>query len=87
MDYEEIKHPDYYNWIPGIECSDVIRHFTFNPGAAIKHIWRCGRKPGQTAVKDLKKAIEYLRLEIEYLEKNDASNPTVVHKTKSATEL
>ena len=61
----QIEHPDYYTWIPGIECWNVIQHFNYNIGAAMKHQWRCGRKPGMSAVKDIEKAIQYLKHEIE----------------------
>ena len=62
-----MKIKDYYDWIPGIECIQVTRHFGFNLGNAIKYIWRCGKKPGNDAVYDLKKAIDYLQDEIDRL--------------------
>ena len=62
---ELVDHPDHYNQHPaGIECIDVIEHFNFNIGAAIKHCWRHGRKPGNDALTDLKKARWYIEREI-----------------------
>jgi len=53
----DIDKPSYYNWIPGIECKEVTRHFNYNKGCAIKYIWRAGRKANE--IEDLKKAINY----------------------------
>ncbi len=63
---DEILEPDHYKWIPGIECKDVVRHFPFMLGNAIKYIWRAGRKGDR--LKDLKKARECLDNEIRILE-------------------
>ena len=69
MTYEKIVHPEHYNKHPsGVECIDIIRWFPFNIGVAIKHLWRAGMKPGESAVEDLKKAIWYLQDEVERLE-------------------
>ena len=56
---EKINHPEYYNQIPGIECIDVVEHFNFNLGNAIKYIWRAGLK-SQDGLVDLKKALWYV---------------------------
>lgn len=66
---EQVKHPDHYNWIPGIECIDVVGHFPFNLGNAIKYIWRNGKKQNVSAINDLEKAKYYLELEIDRLNK------------------
>ena len=58
-------HPDYYRWIPNIECIDVAKHFDYCLGASIKYIWRAGRKNSDTKIEDLRKAIMYLNYEIE----------------------
>ena len=68
MTKQEPKHPDYYNWIPGIECIDVAENFPYNLGAALKYIWRNGRKYPKNDTTDLRKAIVYLEREIERLE-------------------
>ncbi len=66
----DIEKPDHYNWLPGIECGDVVRHFPFWLGNAIKYIWRAGRKHSgkEGLICDLKKAIRSLEKEVEYLE-------------------
>jgi len=63
-----INKPSYYNWIPGIECKEVTRHFNYNKGCAIKYIWRAGRKANE--IEDLKKAINYLQDEIKRVEED-----------------
>lgn len=68
-DYEKVNHPEHYNKHPsGVECIDIIRWYPFNVGVAMKHLWRAGLKPGESAVEDLKKAIWYLQDEVERLE-------------------
>ena len=65
---KEINKAEHYNAHPsGVECIQVIRHMTHNVGAAIKYLWRNGLKPGNSAVKDLNKAIYYCADEIERL--------------------
>jgi hypothetical protein len=64
--HDEIYQPDHYRWIPGIECKDVVRHFPFMLGNAIKYIWRAGKKGDR--LKDLQKARECLDNEIKVLE-------------------
>ena len=54
----------------GIEPIDYINshNFNFNIGCVVKYITRNGKKDGECAIKDLKKAIHYLQFEIERLE-------------------
>lgn len=68
--YEYVDHPKHYNSHPaGIECIAVIEDLSFNVGAAIKHLWRVGLKPGSDADQDLAKAIWYLERERERLKR------------------
>lgn len=68
--YEAVRHPAHYNSHPaGIECITVIEPMTFNIGTAIKHLWRCGLKPGVDKRQDLRKAITYIEFEIARLER------------------
>ena len=63
-----IDHPDHYNKHPsGVECIDIVEHFNFNLGNAMKYIWRAGLKGNK--VEDLKKAEFCIKREIERLEK------------------
>jgi hypothetical protein len=72
MTYEKIDHPEHYNKHPsGVECIDIIEYWGFNLGNAVKYIWRNGLKPGHDAIEDLKKAIWYLKREIERIEKDE----------------
>jgi hypothetical protein len=67
--YEYINHPAHYN--PGdYEAYKVIRAYNLNfaRGNAIKYILRAGKKPHQTQVQDLKKALWYIQSEIDALD-------------------
>lgn len=66
---DDIKNPSHYTWIDGIECKDVVSHFSFNIGSAIKYLWRSGKKDDK--IKDLKKAIESIENEIRFIEYNN----------------
>ena len=66
---EQVNHPDHYNWLPDIECSDVADHFNFNLGNVIKYVWRAGYK--DALLQELKKARWYINREIARLEKRD----------------
>lgn len=73
MSHDPVKHPDHYRWHPvtkrfGIECKHITAHFPHHLGAAIKYIWRAGRKGDGNGVEDLRKAIEFLKCQIEELE-------------------
>ena len=66
----KVDHPAHYNQHPtGVECIDIIEHFNFNIGVAIKHLWRAGLK-GE-ALEDLQKAAWYLQREIERVQTYD----------------
>jgi hypothetical protein len=75
-----VDHPNHYNNHPsGVECIDVVEHFNFNLGNAIKYIWRAGIKgvtrsssKGHTqkvTIEDLEKARWYLDREIERIKR------------------
>ena len=70
---DPVFHPNHYNWIPRIECLDVVEHFSFNLGCAIKYIWRSPYRQAlnndpDAVITDLKKGIFYLEREIDKLE-------------------
>lgn len=67
--------PDYYNPEDATEPVKVIRAWGlgFCLGNVLKYLARAGRKPGVSALGDLKKAATYLALEIEALEKEAQS--------------
>jgi hypothetical protein len=65
-------HPEHYNKHPsGIECIDIVQHHNFNVGSAIKYLWRCGLKQGESELKELHKARNYIDFEIKRLEDAD----------------
>jgi len=69
--YEEIDHPDHYGGRGNpYEAKKLIRvlGFGFFDGNALKYMIRAGKKPGQDKIKDLKKAVWYLKDEIRFLE-------------------
>jgi len=70
MSDDEIAAPPHYVDGRKYEPKDVIRDWklNFNLGNVVKYISRNGRKQGEDAVKDLRKARQYLDFEIEALE-------------------
>lgn len=65
-----VDHPQHYNDHPAnIECIDIVEHYGFNIGNAMKYLWRAGLKPGETVLKDLEKAAWYVQREIKRLNK------------------
>jgi hypothetical protein len=66
---DEVNHPQHYKVHPsGIECIQVVEHMNFCLGNAIKYIWRADHK--DDPVKDLWKAIWYIKREIQRRESN-----------------
>lgn len=70
IDPNGVNHPSHYNEHPsGVECIDIIEHFSHNVGAAVKYLWRCGLKKSEDPIKDLLKAAWYANREAERLRK------------------
>ncbi len=67
---EFTTRPGHYPAIAGVESIRIMETFNFNLGNAMKYIWRCGQKPGETPVHDLRKAIQYLEFEIARIERD-----------------
>ncbi len=73
-----INHPSHYTSHPsGVECISITRWMTFNTGSAVKYLWRHGLKPGESAEKDMKKAIFYIQDEIARLRGNGCTGDVV----------
>ena len=74
-EYEKVKDPKHYQGEGGLSALDVINAFGFGKGfalgSAIKYILRAGKKPNESAVTDLKKAVVYLESVIKEYEKNE----------------
>ena len=69
---EEINHPSHYGGADNpYEAIKVIEAWEvgFNVGQVLKYISRMGKKPGESALKDAKKALWYLNREIQNMEK------------------
>lgn len=74
---DQVNHPKHYTSHPsGVECIDVVEHYGFNIGNAIKYCWRAGLKDGNEDLQDLKKARWYLDREIQKREKERADSST-----------
>lgn len=74
MGKENVNHPKHYNSHPsGVECIDIVRHYNFNIGNAIKYLWRHGLKSEEgmsdeeKSIEDLQKAKFYIEDEINCL--------------------
>lgn len=73
---DNVNHPSHYTSHPsGVECIDIVRHYCFAVGNAIKYLWRAGLKgdaymtPKEKEIEDLNKAIWYIKDRIETLKK------------------
>jgi hypothetical protein len=70
---DAVNHPPHYTSHPsGIECIEVVEHYGFCIGNAIKYLWRAGLKGD--AIEDLKKARWYLDREIQKRENANAGS-------------
>lgn len=76
MNKENVNHPQHYCSHPSnIECIEIIRHYCFSIGSAIKYLWRAGLKKEEgmsdidKEIEDLSKAVWYINDRILELEK------------------
>lgn len=71
-EYEYVDHPPHYGGDTTYETIKVLRAWgltdNFCLGNCVKYLSRCGRKPGESILKDLKKVAWYLQDEIEFIE-------------------
>lgn len=67
-----VNHPSHYTGFSnGAEVIDITENLTFNTGNAVKYAARAGRTDGRNkgaVAEDLRKAIWYLRRELDRLE-------------------
>jgi len=68
---EQVNHPAHYN-TGKIEVGEFIQDqdLDFYAGNAVKYICRAGKKPDNSEIQDLNKAIQCLQNRVEYLERN-----------------
>lgn len=73
-DPEPETKPNHYK-TDSIDVIDFckIYNLNFNLGNVCKYISRAGKKDGESTLKDLKKALDYLQREIKYLEKSEVN--------------
>lgn len=73
---DNVNHPSHYTSHPsGIECIDIVEHFNYNVGNAVKYLWRAGLKGDVTKqIEDLRKAAWYATREADRLEKELAKS-------------
>lgn len=71
---QNVQHPIYYGGADDpYEAIKVIEAWNlgFHLGNTVKYISRAGKKDGNSATQDLRKAMFYLNREVELLEKQD----------------
>lgn len=73
---KDVYNPDYYR-TGKIEVADFIedKGFDFFLGNVVKYVSRAGKKDGNSAIQDLKKAQWYLTREIEILSSRGSYDP------------
>ena len=66
---ENVHHPDHYLKDSGHEVIDVINAWklNFSLGNAIKYIARAGKKDPNKTIEDLRKAKEYIDIQIKHI--------------------
>lgn len=90
---QNVQHPIYYGGADDpYEAIKVIEAWNlgFHLGNTVKYISRAGKKDGNSATQDLKKALFYLNREIELLEKQnqviDVSDAMVADTVPAGTK-
>ena len=90
---QNVHHPIYYGGADDpYEVIKVIEAWNlgFHLGNTVKYISRAGKKDGNSATQDLKKALFYLNREIELLEKQnqviDVSDAMVTDTVSAGTK-
>ena len=90
---QNVQHPIYYGGaVDPYEAIKVIEAWNlgFHLGNTVKYISRAGKKDGNSATQDLKKALFYLNREIELLEKQnqviDVSDAMVADTVSAGTK-
>lgn len=81
---DDVKHPNHYTDTPfGLEVIEITKHYDFCTGNALKYIFRHGKKvyDGLTvkdsAIKDLRKAIQNLEFRIKVIEEDWKDDGTI----------
>ncbi len=73
IDYKETAEPSYYSGTKyGYSARRVVEDFelSYNLGTAVSYLLRAGKKEGNPAEQDIRKAINHLHFELDKLFKN-----------------
>lgn len=67
---ERVDHPSHYHAESGLEVIDIIEawQLNFNRGNALKYLARAGHKDPAREAEDLKKALWYIKRELQRIE-------------------
>ena len=68
--------PHYQGTIQPIDLINA-KNLNFNLGNVVKYVCRAGKKDGETIIKDLNKAIDYINFEIERLNNERVKNKPI----------
>lgn len=82
---EHVNHPQHYQADNGIECIDVIRHYTCNIANALKYLMRAGKKH-EAGMDDVDKEIEDLKKALWYID-DYQQNSGGLHCAEAKSEL
>jgi hypothetical protein len=64
--------PNYYKSGDQDAIAYTLKHnLNFTKGSVLKYMTRAGNKDGESELKDLNKALEYLKREINYIKQRD----------------
>ena len=89
-----VNHPQHYQGANGIECIDIIRHYTCDIANAQKYLWRAGLKPEQgisdrdKEVEDLEKSLFYIndyRQHHKHVRKGECDTKTMLRRVRKVT--
>lgn len=89
-----VNHPQHYQGANGIECIDIIRHYTCDIANAQKYLMRAGHKPEQgmtqeeKEIEDLKKSLFYIddyRQHHKHIRKGECDTKTMLRRVRKVT--
>lgn len=72
--YEKINHPAHYQSEKGFEVIDITEAFKldFSLGSVVKYVIRAGKKPQESMLEDLSKALWFLQDRIKRLQPDES---------------
>ena len=78
----ENEIPEYYKGNNGYMAKDVVGNFslTYNIGTATTYLLRAGKKEGNPAEQDIRKAINHLHFELDRLHKESKTKTGAIAK-------